>query len=69
MTKKQKQMLARISAAFVMLVALMAGEHMGWSERIQPQGLLALICLIPYLIIGYDILYKGSAEYLKRSGV
>ena len=60
MSKKQKQMVIRIAVAFLMLMAIMVGEHSGLSERIQPQGLLALICLIPYLIIGYDILFKAA---------
>ena len=53
-------MVVRIVVAFVMLVAIMVGEHTGFSERIQPHVVLALICLIPYLIIGYDILYKAA---------
>ena len=60
MTKKQKQMVVRIVAAFIMLVAIMVGEHTGLSDRIQPQVLLALICLVPYLVIGYDILFKAA---------
>lgn len=60
MTKKQKQMVWRIALAFVMLVCIMAAEHTGLSERIQPQILLAVICLVPYLVIGYDILYKAA---------
>ena len=47
MTKKQKQMVVRIVIAFVMLAAIMAGEHNGLSDKIQPLALLALICLIP----------------------
>lgn len=53
-------MVIRIAVAFVMLVGIMVGEHTGLTEHIQPRGLLALICLIPYLIIGYDILYKAA---------
>ena len=53
-------MVWRIVIAFVMLVLIMVGEHTGMSDRIQPHELLALICLIPYLIIGYDILYKAA---------
>ena len=60
MNKKQKQMVFRIVIAFVMLALIMVGEHTGMSDRIQPHALLALICLIPYLIIGYDILYKAG---------
>ena len=59
MTKKQKQMVVRIVIAFIMLAAIMVGEHTGLTDRIQPHILLAVICLVPYLIIGYDILYKA----------
>lgn len=58
MTKKQKQMLIRIAAAFLMLAAIIAGEHTGYSDRLSAP-LTALICLVPYLVIGYDILYKA----------
>ena len=60
MTKKQKRMVRRIAAAFLMLVLIIAAEHTGISERIRPQILLAVICLVPYLVIGYDILYKAA---------
>lgn len=53
-------MVVRIVAAFIMLIAIMVGEHTGLSDRIQPQVLLALICLVPYLVIGYDILFKAA---------
>ena len=60
MTKKQKQMVVRIVIAFIMLAAIMVGEHTGLTDRIQPHILLAVICLVPYLIIGYDILFKAA---------
>lgn len=60
MTKKQKQTVWRIAVSFVMLAAIMVAEHTGLSDRIQPHLLLAVICLVPYLIIGYDILYKAA---------
>lgn len=50
----------RIVVAFVMLAAIMIGEHTGLSERIQPPFLLGIICLVPYLTIGYDVLYKAA---------
>lgn len=54
MTKKQKKMLYRIIVSSVLLIAL---------AIIKPEGLLALVLyLVPYLIIGHDILkkaYKG----------
>ena len=52
MTRKQKRMLVRILAAAVMLVAL---------QFIPVDGLLrATLYLIPYLVIGYDILRKAA---------
>ena len=59
MTKKQKHMLVRIAAAFVMLAVMLVVEHSGVGDRIQPVWLLAIISLIPYLVIGYDILWKA----------
>lgn len=60
MKKKQKTMVIRIAAAFVMLAAIMVCEHTGLAERVQPPFLLGVICLVPYLLIGYDILYKAA---------
>lgn len=59
MTKKQKNMIVRIAAAFVMLAAMLVVEHSGMEEQIQPVWLWAIISLIPYLVIGYDILWKA----------
>lgn len=59
MTKKQKHMLVRIAVAFVMLAVMLVEEHSGIGDRIQPVWLLAIISLIPYLVIGYDILWKA----------
>lgn len=52
-------MLVRIAAAFVMLAVMLVVEHSGVGDRIQPVWLLAIISLIPYLVIGYDILWKA----------
>ena len=60
MTKKQKNVLIRILVSFVMLAALMICEHTGGLEYIGSQWLLFAIFLIPYLIIGYDIIYKAA---------
>ncbi|MCM1101661.1 MAG: cadmium-translocating P-type ATPase [Clostridium sp.] len=51
MTKKQKKVLYRIIAAFLLLVALYFVPVDGW--------LRAGLYMIPYLIIGYDILRKA----------
>lgn len=52
-------MLVRIAVAFVMLAVMLVVEHSGIGDRIQPVWLLAIISLIPYLVIGYDILWKA----------
>lgn len=51
MNKKQKKMLARIIVAFVLLVAL---------HFVPVEGALRFYCyMVPYLIVGYDILLKA----------
>ena len=58
MTKKQKRMLVRIIISFVLFAALMVAEHTGALERINT-WILFVIYLVPYLVIGYDIVYKA----------
>ena len=58
MTKKQKKMLIRIIIAAVLLIAL---------NFIPGKGILRMILfLIPYLVIGYDILKKAGKGILNR---
>lgn len=52
-------MLYRIITAFVLFVVLMVLEHTGVLEQLPSQWLVFLIYLIPYLVIGYDIVYKA----------
>ncbi len=59
MTKKQKKMLIRISVVFVLFVALMICEHTGIFDLV-PKMALPAIYIVPYLIIGYDIIYKAA---------
>lgn len=59
MTSKQKKMLYRIITAFVLFVVLMVLEHTGVLEQLPSQWLVFLIYLIPYLVIGYDIVHKA----------
>lgn len=59
MTSKQKKMLYRIITAFVLFVVLMVLEHTGVLEQLPGQWLVFLIYLIPYLVIGYDIVFKA----------
>lgn len=66
MTQKQKKMLYRIIISFVLLAALMTGEHTGFlPENVWLQ--MALF-LVPYLIIGYDIIIK-AAKNIKNGQV
>lgn len=58
MTKKQKRMLVRIIISFVLFAALMVAEHTGALEGINT-WILFVIYLVPYLVIGYDIVYKA----------
>lgn len=60
MTKKQKKMLVRILISFVLFAALLVCEHMGILDGIENVWLLSLIYLVPYLIVGYDIIYKAA---------
>ncbi len=43
----------------VLFVVLMVLEHTGVLEQLPSQWLVFLIYLIPYLVIGYDIVYKA----------
>ena len=58
MTEKQKKMLGRIIAAFVLFVALLIAEHTGMLENVNV-WIQFVIYLVPYMIIGYDIVYKA----------
>lgn len=60
MTKKQKKMLARIIVTFILFAGLMICEHAGLFETIEHTWILFVIYLIPYLVIGYDIVYKAA---------
>lgn len=58
MTKKQKLMLSRIILAFLIFAALLVCEHSGKLESFDGMVLFA-IYLVPYLVVGYDIIYKA----------
>ena len=60
MTKKQKNMLARIIIAALIFVPLFIAEHMGKLEFNFRFPLAFLLFLIPYLIVGWDILYRAA---------
>ena len=60
MTKKQKKMLVRIIISAVLFVILFVCEHAGLLEKISRSWILFVIYLIPYLMVGYDIIYKAA---------
>lgn len=60
MTKKQEKMLVRIIIAFVLFVVLFTCEHIGLLENITYPIITFVIYLIPYLIVGYDIIWKAA---------
>ncbi len=59
MTKNQKKMLERILVTGVLFVALLVLEHVGILEQITQPVLIFIIYLVPYLLIGYDIVFKA----------
>lgn len=59
MTKKQKKMLFRIIITFILFLGLLVCEHTGVLKNIERTWILFIIYLIPYLVIGYDIVYKA----------
>lgn len=60
MTKKQKNMLKRIIISFLLLAALMVCEHIGVFGTLTGTWWLLPVYAVPYLIIGYDIIYKAA---------
>lgn len=64
MNNKQKQTLFRIVIVAVLFLGLLFAEHMGYFaeiglERPERKWILPVVYLIPYLMIGYDILWKA----------
>ena len=67
MTKKQKVMLGRIIVSFLLYLGTIVLDHKGMFAALpgfrQQDGLLNfrfLVFLVPYLIIGWDIIYKAA---------
>lgn len=59
MMKKQKIMLYRIIAAAVIYVPLFVLEHIGKLEFQSEIPVQFLLFMIPYLIVGWDIIYRA----------
>lgn len=59
MTAKQKKILYRIILAGGLFVGLLIAEHTGYLDAMFHPWFVFIMCLIPYLIIGYDIIRKA----------
>lgn len=59
MTKKQKNMLTRILVTAVLYAALVAADYMKMIPAVFEGWKLLFLYLIPYFVIGWDILYKA----------
>lgn len=59
MTKKQKNMLTRILVTAVLYVALAAADYMKMVPAVFEGWKMLFLHLIPYFVIGWDILYKA----------
>jgi len=59
MTSKQKKVLYRIIISGIMFVILFAMEHGGQLDNLPSKWIALGLCLIPYLIIGYDVILKA----------
>lgn len=58
MSEKQKKMLGRIIATLILFVVLLVLEKTGKFDDIN-KWILFVIYLVPYIIIGYDIVFKA----------
>lgn len=59
MTAKQKDMLIRILGTSGIYIALTAADHMGALPFEQGSPALLALYLIPYVLIGWDIIYRA----------
>ncbi|HAI92043.1 MAG TPA: cadmium-translocating P-type ATPase [Butyrivibrio sp.] len=60
MSSKQKKTLIRIIVSFVIFVPLFVLEHLGVFDKLPDEWILGGIYLVPYIIIGYDIIFKAA---------
>ena len=62
MTKKQKRMLARIIVTFVLFIPQFILEHAGIFEFLPYKWMEFVIALVPYAVIGWDIIKKAAVN-------
>ncbi len=66
MNKKQKRMLYRILISIVLLIGVTVGTHLVEIPEKYERLILFICYLIPYLVIGYDILKKAGKGIINR---
>ena len=66
MSKKQKKVLVRIIVALVLLAGVILLDKLD----LLPQWAMIVLYLVPYFVIGYDILWKAlkGIRQLPREG-
>lgn len=64
MTKKQKNMLYRIILTFVLFAALVVANLGGYLKLLPHPIFLFVLYLVPYLVIGYDIILKAGRNII-----
>lgn len=65
MTKKQKQMRLRILIAAILFAGLLIWEKTGWMDRSASPWIPFLVSLLPYLIVGYDVVWEAVGGVLR----
>ncbi len=60
MTAKQKKMLVRIAVTAVLFAVLLVLEHAGMPGLREDSWVLPVVYVVPYLVIGYDIIFKAA---------
>ena len=58
MSEKQKKVLGRIIATLILFVVLLVLDKTGKFDDVN-KWILFVIYLVPYIIIGYDIVFKA----------
>ena len=66
MTAKQKRMLIRILGTFGIYLTLTVTEHMGFLPFGEGSPVLLVLYLVPYFLIGWDIIYRALRNIRNR---
>ena len=67
MSKKQKKMLIRIIVALVVFIVCEIAEKLIHLNGVWDTVVKAAMFAVPYLMAGYDVLFKGDQKYQQGS--